>query len=259
MAAGGVTPGWWSDRGIQRLLRLWSASGLPSYDQAMSEEPVERESKTEIKAGLTANSWFPLSLSWGRTVTKRWRERAEQLGQDVATAADLSLDELAKRLDRDEALGDLIASATERAVRTTDVPYRESVARLIAAGLRDDARIDAVTYYTSIIVRLEPVHLRVLRAVAQHEGPPVSSDSDDHPPRAVDVGALPDLGMPQAVAYSAAERLSSLGLLVKMENHGGLVSWGEETSLTTEAGRELLGLCAAIGAEPETVANGRTD
>lgn len=49
--------------------------------------------------------------------------------------------------------------------------FRQSLARVIAAGLHDDARIDEVAYMTSVRVQLEPVHIRCLDALERFQRP----------------------------------------------------------------------------------------
>ena len=44
----------------------------------------------------------------------------------------------------------------------SDPDYRSALAKLVGAAFYDDARIDEVEHLTSQLVKLEPLHLRVL-------------------------------------------------------------------------------------------------
>jgi hypothetical protein len=72
---------------------------------------------------------------------------------------------LSERRD-DETFGDMFVTAGRRAIDAADPDLRDTLARLVAAAFGDDARIETVSFLLGLVIQLEPVHLRVRRAVS---------------------------------------------------------------------------------------------
>lgn len=208
-----------------------------------SRAPDEREVTTEWGAGLTR--WLPLNLSVKRTITNRWKTRVEDFGAETAEAAGLTPEQVAQRLEVSEPLSDAFISGAEKAGRTFDADYRSSLARLVAAGLRDDAKIDEASYYLSVLTQLEPVHLRYLAANVKAQEV-LSAAGKTGNPSVVFVGQMAQ--MPAAIASSVAERLHASSLLTD-RLRGDMVNWTElplGAFAVTEAGQELLKYCGTV-------------
>jgi hypothetical protein len=203
-------------------------------------EPDEREVITEWGAGIAR--WLPLDLSVKRTITNRWKTRVDDFGSQAAAGADLSREQVAQRLEDNEVLSDTFLGAAEKAGRTADQSYRSSLARLVAAGLRDDARVDEAAYFTSVLTQLEPVHLRYLAAnVKAHEV--LSAAGKAGNPTVEFVSSLAKI--PVVVAASVAERLHAFSLLTD-RLRGDMVDWKAVplgAFAVTDAGRALLAYC----------------
>lgn len=202
-----------------------------------ADDKPDREVTTELSAGLAR--WLPVSLSIRRTVTERWAKRGAEFSQSVGQYADATPDEVEERLGADERLGDSYFTAGEKAVRSSDAEFRGALARLVAAGLRDDALVDEVAYFVSVLSQLEPAHLRLLAAL-------------DEAGQRSETRAVPSVryvglraGMAPHIASSAAERLHSLSLITDRLD-GEMLSWGQDTLGffgVTDAGLALLRYC----------------
>jgi hypothetical protein len=206
-------------------------------------EPDEREIATEYSAGLAR--WLPLDLSIKRTITDRWKRRAEEFPANVAKYAGVDgFDAISERIEASEVLSEAFVDAGFKATRSPDQEFREALARLVAAGLHDDAVIDEVAYYVSIAVQLDPVHIRLLAAYEAYDRPDVRGN--------ILVSALaPDLDIPVPVASSAAEHLHSMSLLTD-RLHGDMVNWTPDPAgafAITPTGRALLEFCLELETE----------
>jgi hypothetical protein len=202
--------------------------------------PDEREVTTEWGAGLTR--WLPVSLSVKRTITDRWKARVDDFGAKVVEEAGLSADDAAQRLADNEVLADACIAAADKAGRTADGHFRGGLAKLVAAGLRDDALVDESSYYLSVLTELEPVHLRYLAANIKAErqlaqaGQPGNASVDF-------VATL--AAIPPTIASSVAERLHAVSLLTD-RMRGGMIDWTKiprGAFAVTEAGYALMRYC----------------
>jgi hypothetical protein len=147
--------------------------------------------------------------------------------------------------EQHEELADAYISAGEKAVRTSDGDFRDGLARLIAAGLRDDAKIDAVSYYISVLTQLEPIHLRFLVANFKAEQAITSNPGGGGNPTVAFVAALAQI--PPEIAASAAERLHAFALLTDRLK-GDMVNWTGDplgAFAITDVGKALLAYCEA--------------
>ncbi len=203
-------------------------------------EPDEREVTTEWGAGITR--WLPIDLSVKRTITNRWKTRVDDFGSQAAEGAGMTHEQVAQRLEDNEVLSDAFLGAADKAGRTADPEFRSSLARLIAAGLRDDARVDQTVYYTSVLTQLEPVHLRYLTAnVKAHEV--LSAAGKTGNPTVEFVSSM--AGIPVVVASSVAERLHAFSLLTDRLG-GDMVDWKAVplgAFAVTDVGRAVLAYC----------------
>lgn len=153
-------------------------------------------------------------------------------------------------LESSETRTDTYVAAGEKALHTADRPFRQSLAALVAAGLRDDLKVDEVAYLVSVLTQLEPVHLALLKGFMsareskwQDPGYPTLSFAVRH--------VAESLKVPLYVGKSAAERLLALWLLTDRKD-GQAMSWGPEKMggySITEAGASLLSYCETVELE----------
>ncbi|HZW45826.1 MAG TPA: hypothetical protein VFF32_15850 [Dermatophilaceae bacterium] len=207
------------------------------------EEPDDREVTTEVSAGIA--KWLPVEVSIKRTITNRWSRRGDEFTRRVGEYAGASPEQVEDRFEQEEELADAYITAGEKAVRTSDGDFRDGLARLIAAGLRDDAKVDAVSYYVAVLSQLEPVHLRYLVANIKAEQAITASPGTDGNPTVTFVASVAD--MPPEIAASAAEGLHAFALLTDRLK-GDMVNWSGDplgAFAVTELGRSLLAYCEA--------------
>jgi CheY-like chemotaxis protein len=80
----------------------------------------------------------------------------------VEEAAHLAGDEVLERLKGDPYLEEVVTRAIQVAVVTAHEQKRRLLARVVAAGLRDDALIDETLLLVRTIDAIDPPHLQVL-------------------------------------------------------------------------------------------------
>ena len=102
----------------------------------------------------------------GATFRRKWtRARTERFVDNLSAESGLSRNELRDRLQQDDEITDLFANAAMGANDNGSKEYSELLARLVAAALIDDAKVDPISYLIERFTQLSPVHLRVLAII----------------------------------------------------------------------------------------------
>ena len=108
----------------------------------------------------------------GATFRRKWtRARTERFVDNLSAESGLSRNELRDRLQQEDEITDLFANAAMGANDSGSKEYSELLARLVAAALIDDAKVDPISYLIERFTQLSPVHLRVLTII---------HDADEH-------------------------------------------------------------------------------
>jgi hypothetical protein len=175
-----------------------------------------------------------LSTYLERTESRR-RQRAVEFEQDVLKYADLSSEELLRRILDDEAAAELFEQAVMRAIATAEHKKREALARAVASGLLadDSATMDVAQLQMRAIGMLEPAHFRLLLDISKYlrEGP------FENTTKGIPVGALQDLfPWAGAAVYPMLAELQSQGFVSRPGPASG-GSWS-----VTPFGRSVLDL-----------------
>jgi hypothetical protein len=92
---------------------------------------------------------------------RRWGDRITQLVEDAAAIGATTPAAVDGRAEENEAFGDILLSAADRATHIADPQYRRTLARLVAIAM-DDSLIDEIAYLTAQLVALQPLELRIL-------------------------------------------------------------------------------------------------
>jgi hypothetical protein len=179
------------------------------------------------------------------TYERLWEGRVRQLLTEASEYAGVGEDMLADHAAENRRFADLFAAAGRKAISAHDGMLRDWLARLVAAAFADDAKIDGLSFMVDLLAQLEPVHLRLLRAVGRlslQEGGSFSA------------GRLEEQVPADAGVVSAAlQRLGSLGLLDDDRGRGGPMAFGGTPAgqgfSLTQIGRELLKRCEEAAAE----------
>jgi hypothetical protein len=125
----------------------------------MSDRRDEREMHAELELGTP--EWLPggkLSFKFRRL----WDKRAADFIESTADAAGVDIPTVSAQVVSSGQLFDLFQQAAHRATERGDEFYHDILSRLVAAALLDDAKIDAIAYVTDRIIRLEPLHVRIV-------------------------------------------------------------------------------------------------
>jgi len=96
--------------------------------------------------------------SWNKPRITRFKEA-------ILRASHLSEGDLHEVIQEADSKADLLTVTASRVNDRGDRQYSDLLARLVAAALVDDSKIDVTAYIVDRIVQLEPVHLRILAAV----------------------------------------------------------------------------------------------
>jgi hypothetical protein len=164
---------------------------------------VDTEGEVERSLSIGTPSWFPVQLSWTKTVRQARRDRGQEYVAGVAAAADIELEELNDLADSDPRLAELLIAAGDRVVTIVDPDYRDMVANLVGAAFADEAIVDEVALLTSELLGLEPAHLRVLLAVSSWEPEKWRRQA----------GIERNSGMPAVVVEASLQRLEGVGFV----------------------------------------------
>ena len=102
----------------------------------------------------------------GATYRRKWtRARTERFVDNLSAASGLNRNELRDRLQQEDEITDLFANAAMGANENGSKDYSEMLARLVAAALLDDAKVDPISYLIERFTQLSPVHLRLLAVI----------------------------------------------------------------------------------------------
>lgn len=193
------------------------------FDQTVDcPRSLYAEPMAEGEVSLTAKAGVPLvlpglSAEVSGTFRQTWGRRQTDFTAVAAEAAAMSVEALGTRLIADERFRDLFWKGITRAVEVSEPEYREALARVVA-GATDDARIDECAHLLAQLVRLEPLHLRVLTALIAfsdgdgHRAEPASATvASPSPARTQKLAER--VGLSEAACSAAAHTLNAAGLI----------------------------------------------
>lgn len=208
---------------------------------------ADHEVEVAAKFGLPEFAGFAARIE--ARYKQSWTTRGTEVLTAAADTAGLEPAELGRALEDNEPASDVLHLALNRAVEVSDVQYISALGRLVGQAL-DPARIDEAAYLTSELVRLEPVHLRVLLMVfvflneGQYVDDPTlatvaaAADVQSTPTRISVVDVAERLGLTEVAATRVVDRLAADGLVLR---GGGLTEAGQPSLMATEwAGRALI-------------------
>lgn len=223
---------------------------------AQDQENASRasSSENEFSASLELRSvdWLPVGAQASLAFRRRWRGRQRALVDDVASAADMTRDDLLAAAAADEQAGDLLMRAMGRSAEVGAEDYRADLARVVSAAFDDDALIEECAYFGSLILRLEPADLRALRAAARTQSAEVMPDMEPQTfPTGIQVTAsqvATNVAASVGLTASILERLRSFGLIYEddPDTHWGQTRFLEQDRRlwsVTELGRRVLRFC----------------
>jgi hypothetical protein len=131
-------------------------------DDEKDNLPARRdERKLEIKAEVGTPTWIPggkLAVTFNRL----WDKRRHRFIDATASAANLDTEELFERIEEGGEISDIFIKAGERATSTGSEAIQDLLARLVAAALKDDAKVEPIAFSIDYITELEPVHIRII-------------------------------------------------------------------------------------------------
>jgi hypothetical protein len=202
---------------------------------------LEPRPENEFSISLATSQLLEqLGLKVEARYSRRWQGRARDFVSATAEHAETGEESLLERASEDDAFGDAFMLAGERAVRMGDPELRDLLAYLVARAFQDNTRIETVSMLLELAEQLQPIHLRVLKAVTV-----IAQNNPNHPPTTASVEPLvhADPGLtPAALLW-----LRSLGLVASTESQttgppGAGVRVGPPEWQLTDLGRELLSL-----------------
>lgn len=133
----------------------------------MSLEPYESEHEVFGKVGFG----LPKSLSGAEATAQyrgTWRKkRIDNYADTLVEATGLTRQELRDRLDEADDAANLALLGADRASESGSKQYTDLLARLVAAALLDEAKIDPIAYLIDRIIKLDPLHIRILMTVSE--------------------------------------------------------------------------------------------
>ncbi len=128
---------------------------MNDHDSSLVQPRDERQFETSFKVQVPG---VMLNLSFKRI----WDNRADRFATDTATTAGMTLEDLDERISSGGPIANIYLTAGRKAWESGDHYLNDVLARLVAAALLDDARIDTMAYVIDRIVKLEPIHIRIV-------------------------------------------------------------------------------------------------
>lgn len=126
----------------------------------------ERELNTALE--VHSPNWLP-GARFELRFRRLWDKRAESFTQHAADIAGATREQLVERVDEDnDGFADLYLRSVSRASQRGDKVYRDALAALVGAALKDSAKIDTVSYLVDRILPLEPIHVRIISLLPFH-------------------------------------------------------------------------------------------
>jgi hypothetical protein len=206
---------------------------------------LEPRPEHEFDVELSTADWLSqLGVKFNFAYRYRRQRRAGQFLTATAEYAETDEESLKERAVDDDALGDALVLAGERAVTTHDPELRDLLAHLVARAFQDDTRIEAISFLLRLAEQLEPIHLRVLKAVSV-----IPQDDPERPPFTTRVEA--QVNADPGLTAAALLWLRSLGLVASIESlstgpPGAGVKVGTPEWNLTDLGRELMRLSGLL-------------
>lgn len=114
--------------------------------------------------GTGISPWLEYILNRGN---ERYVNSAELMIATAADAAELPIADLAEYLEQNSARLEAATAATRMAMDTLDRQKLTALARVLAYGLTDDARLDMTRLYLITLRDLEAAHIRVLELLTR--------------------------------------------------------------------------------------------
>jgi hypothetical protein len=100
---------------------------------------------------------------------KAWRQRALRGARTLQVAAeelDISIDELGSQIGAGPEQAELLARVLEASARTLTLTAKvEALGRVLASGLKDEAKLDEAAMLAAALMDMEAPHVRVLTAI----------------------------------------------------------------------------------------------
>lgn len=173
----------------------------------------DREFSSEVEIHTSqALEWlggFKAKVAYQR----KWKMlRAQRLAETLTTASGMTLDEIRSRVDQGDEVAELIETTAGRATENGNREYSDLLARLVAAALIDDAKIDPIAYLIDRIVKLQPIHIRILALFADdewHKSYEIESTNDGYKRIDTDLVAN-ELSMPKGILEACLRDLAEV-------------------------------------------------
>ena len=115
------------------------------------------------------------SLAGGSAIVKRRRQRVAGFRELVEAASGMAADEVLRKVEENPEVEEVVTRAIEGAAITAHDEKRELLARVVAAGLLDDALVDETLLLVRTIDNIDPPHIRALLSIGTRRGPPMAS------------------------------------------------------------------------------------
>lgn len=176
----------------------------------MSSEPRDER---ELKAALAVHTpnWLP-GVNLDVNFRRLWDKRQERFAQSVSNATGKTFEELQEQIAQADGLTDILLTAAKRAGERGNTEYADTLARLVAAALIDCAKTDTTAYLVDRIVKLEPIHLRVLVPLAGADRAAINVHETIRIEKLADL-----LGIDEGIVESCLSELAAVGFVARHE------------------------------------------
>lgn len=119
--------------------------------------------RAHVETGVLLSPFLTggVAVELERTREGRWRDFFRVVGR----RSDLTYDQIMARLEEDETLRDMVVKALTRTTTESDSEYRDVIAEIVGSAFDEGTSIEETDHLLREVQKLEPVHLRVMRAL----------------------------------------------------------------------------------------------
>jgi hypothetical protein len=125
----------------------------------------ERDFKAELE--IKTPAWLP-GVRIAASFQRLWEKRGQEYANKTASLAGVDIDVLETQLSEGGQFADLFLEGGRRVAENGDEVLRDTVTRLVAAALRDNARIHDASYLMKKLSTCDALHVRVICAIPEN-------------------------------------------------------------------------------------------
>jgi hypothetical protein len=188
------------------LVRVRCLNHRVLLEDPLKESRDERDFKAELE--IKTPTWLP-GVRIAASFQRLWDRRGEDYANRMVSLAGVDIDQLEARLSKGDQFADLFLEGGRRVVESGDEVVRDTITRLVAAALRDDARIHDASYFMKKLLACDALHVRAIWAIPHRRlDPPLLEEQDRYSSEVFQKNLLQNAQWLEKAADSSLDRIA---------------------------------------------------